>query len=139
MAFNSNEYAWVDAHIVMLGRPVAGITGFKYKISRTKTNIYAGGSKAYARTRGNEEPEGEISILQSELEAIQAGLPRGQKITDIPPFDIVYSYSAEIGGKIVTDIAKGVEFTELEKGMAQNASHMEITLPVIIGDIEYNV
>lgn len=139
MAFNSNQYAWVDIQVVMLGRPIAGLTSFKYKVSRTKTNIYAKGDKPFARTRGNKEYEGEIGILQSELEAIQEGLPKGQDITDIPPFDIIYSYAPVLGGKITTDIAKGVEFTELEKGMGQNAPNMELVLPIIMGDVEYSV
>lgn len=137
--FDTNEYAWIDVQIVMLGRPVTGIRGFRYKVSRTKTNIYAKGSKPVSRTRGNKEYEGELVLLQSELEALQKGLKKGQDITDIKPFDVVYAYAPEDGGAIVTDIAKGVEFLEVEKGLNQNDPHMEITLPVIIGDIQFNV
>lgn len=137
--FTTDEYAWADIKVVMLGRPVIGIRGVRYKVSRTKTNIYALGSKPVARTRGNKEFEGELVLLQSELEAIQKGLPKGQDITDIRPFDIVVSYAPNEGGQIVTDMMKAVEFLEVEKGMNQNDPNMELTLPVIIGDIQYNV
>lgn len=137
--FDTDQYAWVDVKIVMLGRPITGIIGFRYKVSRTKTNIYAAGSKPVARTRGNKEYEGELVMLQSELESLQKGLKKGQDITDMKPFDVVYAYAPEDSTDIVTDIAKAVEFLEVEKGMAQNDPNMEVTLPVIIGDIQYNV
>jgi hypothetical protein len=137
--FTTDEYAWADIKVVMLGRPVIGIRGVRYKVTRTKTNIYALGSKPVARTRGNKEFEGELVLLQSELEAIQKGLAKGQDITDIKPFDIVVSYAPNDGGQIVTDMMKAVEFLEVEKGMNQNDPNMELTLPVIIGDIQYNV
>jgi hypothetical protein len=137
--FDTDEYAWADVQVVMLGRPVIGIRGFRYKVSRTKTNIYAKGSKPVARTRGNKEFEGELVLLQSELEAMQKGLKKGQDITDMKPFDVVYAYAPEDSTDITTDIAKAVEFLEVEKGMAQNDPNMELTLPVIIGDIQFNV
>jgi hypothetical protein len=137
--FDSNEYSWADIQVFMLGRPVVGIRGVRYKVSRTKTNIYALGSKPVARTRGNKEFEGELILLQSELEALQEGLKKGQDITDIKPFDIVVTYAPTNGGKITTDIVKGAEFLEVEKGMNQNDPNMELTLPVIIADIQYNV
>jgi hypothetical protein len=137
--FDSNEYSWADVQVVMLGRPVTGIRGIRYKISRTKTNIYAKGSDPHSRTRGNKEYEGEINLLQSELEAIQKGLKKGQDITDVKPFDIVVSYAPEDGGSIVTDILKAVEFTEVEKSLNQNDPFMELTLPLIVGKIQKNV
>lgn len=140
MAFNSEEYAWIDIQVVMQGRNVAGLTGIRYKETQTKTNIYAKGKKPYARTRGNKEYEGSIKILQSELEALtkQVG-KKGGSINDLPPFDIAVAYAPELGGNIVTDIIKGAEFNEVEKGMDQNDPFMEIELPLIIGDIQYNV
>lgn len=140
MAFRSEEFAWVDINVVMQGRIVTGLTGISYKETQLKTNIYAKGNKPYARTRGNIEYEGSIKLLQSELEALQRGAGIGRSINQIPPFDVTVSYAAEDGsGAVVTDTLKAVEFTEVEKGMDQNDPFMEIELPIIIGDIQYNV
>lgn len=138
MAFNSNEYAWVDLNVVMQGRVVAGLTALTYTATQTKTNIYAKGNKPYARTRGNKEYEGSIGILQSELEALQRGVANGRDILDIGPFDISVAYSNEEGGEVVSDIIKGCEFTEVSKSLSQNDPFMEIELPIIIGDVKYN-
>lgn len=135
--FNSEEYAWSDVQIQMLGRPVGGARSVMYKVTQTKTNIYARGNKPRARTRGNKEYEGELGLLQSEVEALQATLRANQDLLDLGPFDIVVSY-APAGGTIKTDILKDCEFTELEKGMEQNDENMQPTLPLIIGDVKYN-
>ena len=46
--------------------------------------------------------------------------------------EIVVSYvDPGKGGVISTDILRGAEFTESEKGLAQGAKFMEITLPFI--------
>jgi hypothetical protein len=138
MAFRSDEYAWVDVNVVMQGRVVAGLRAVTYTETQEKTNIYAKGNKPYARTRGNKEYEGSIGILQSELEALQRGAGDGKSINDIRPFDITIAYANEDGGDVVTDILKGVEFTEVSKSLSQNDPFMEIELPIIIGDIKYN-
>lgn len=137
--FNSEEYSWADIEIVALGRPIVGARRIQYKESQEKVNIYGRGNKPVARSRGNKEYEGELGLLQSELEALQNAVSAGKSVLDIKPFDIVVSYVPEVGGSIRTDILKACEFTENEKGMDQGDTNMEIDLPLIIGDIQYNV
>jgi hypothetical protein len=50
-AFNSEEYGWNDIQIVMLGRPVAGALGIRYKEMQEKKNVHGAGSKPVARSR----------------------------------------------------------------------------------------
>lgn len=137
--FRSEEYAWIDMQIYYLGKLVTGARGLTYKASQTKENIYAKGSKPVARGRGNKEYEGELRILQSELEALQEAAGRGRDILDIRPFDLVCSYAPEGSTSIVTDTLKQVEFNEVEKGMNTGDTFREIVLPISIGDIEFNV
>lgn len=136
--FNSDEYAWIDMQIFFLGKLVTGIRGITYTASQSKTNIYAKGKKPVARGRGNVEYEGEVMLLQSELEALQAAAGQGKTVLDIRPFDIVVSYAPEGVVNPVTDILKSVEFNEVEKGMVTGDEFKEITLPIVIGDIKYN-
>lgn len=136
--FTSEEYSWSDIEMTMLGRVVIGFRKISYTEKQTKTNIYARGNKPVARTRGNKEYEGSVMLLQSEVESLQAELAAGKSLNDIGPFDITVSY-APASGNIKTDILKACEFTEITKGMSQGDSNMEIELPIIIGDIDYNV
>lgn len=140
MAFNTRDYSWADTEIRVLDNAVIGARGFSYSVAHQKQNIYGRGNKPIRRTRGNKEYEGSVTVLQSELEAMQ-DLAKEQgldDITDFTPFPIVFSYeNAE--GVIVTDTALYCEFTGVSKSMSQNDEVMEVELPVIIGDIKYNV
>lgn len=139
MAFNSEEYGWKDLQVVMLGRPVIAIRGLKYKESQTKENIYARGNKPISRSRGQIQFEGEITVLQSELRALLQSQGNGRSIMTIKPFDVVAAYVPEDGGQVSTDILKYVEFLECEIDINNGDQMTEHTLPVIIGDIEWNV
>lgn len=137
MAFNSQEYSWAQVTVVLLGRPLTGIQGVKYKTTQEKTPIYGRGDKPVAIQRGNKSYEGEIKVLQSELEALTKAAGAGNDIQDLEGFDITIAYVSKTG-VIVTDVVKGAEFTEVDKGIDQGATNMEITLPFIALDVEKN-
>ncbi len=139
MAFNSKEYSWADVEIQMQGRKVVGARGVKYKTSQEKEAIYGSGNEPKAIARGNKSYEGEIELLQSELEALTATAGSGADIVDIVPFDIIVAYAPKDGGAITTDIIQFAEFTEVEKGMKQGDKNMEVTLPFIALGIQKNV
>jgi hypothetical protein len=137
--FNSKEYEWSNVEVVMLGKVVTGIRGINYKESQEKEPVYARGNKPRAIQGGNKSYEGNISLLQSELEALQEVAGVGASIVDIPSFDIIVAYVPKTGGAVVVDIIKNAEFTEVEKGMKQGDKFMEIELPIIALDIDRNV
>ncbi len=136
---NGNEYAWEDIQVNILGRLVEGITAVEYSTKRQHDNIYGRGNKPRAMGRGKKEFSGSITLLQSEVEAIQAALPKGKDLTDIAAFPIVVSYAPEAGGNITTDSILSARFTEVKKGGKQGDTSMPVELPLAIGDILYNV
>lgn len=136
MTFNSKQYAWANIQVVLFGRVVIGIRAVKYKASQEKEAVYGAGSKPLGIQAGNKSYEGELTLLQNELEAIQRAAGVGNEITDIPAFDIMVSYVDSSSGVIVNDVVKFAEFTEVEKGMSQNDKFMEITLPFIALDVQ---
>ncbi len=139
MEFNSKEYAWANIEVALFGQKIRGCRGVKYKKTQEKEPVYGAGDKPHTIQSGNVAVEGEISILQSTLEKIleetRATLGPGASLTDIPPFDIPVSYKPKYGGKIVNDVIKFAEFTEVEKGMNQGDKFMEITLPFVALDV----
>lgn len=131
------QYAWEDYRVLMGGRFVTGIRGFRYKVAQEKEPIYAEGNKPHSMGRGNKSYECEIKVLQSELEAII--LSGGGDPTEIQPFTVVHQYIPKRGLPMVIDVIEDVEFKEAEKAMEQGATHMEVTLPCVCMDIKYNV
>jgi len=66
-------------------------------------------------------------------------LKKGTDPTDIRPFQIVVAYAPVEGGVITTDLLDDVEFLELEKTIKTEDLNMEIELPLIIGEVKYNI
>ena len=130
------QYAWEDYKVVMGGKFVTGIRGFKYGTKRDKQPIYGEGSQPQSYGRGNVEHHCELKCLQSELEAII--LSGGGDPTYIPPFTVVHSYAPQVGLPTIVDVIEDVEFTDFEKGMDQGAPFMEITLQCVCLNINYN-
>ncbi|WP_165027094.1 hypothetical protein [Dysgonomonas sp. ZJ279] len=132
-------FSWSEYRLFMGGRFVTGVRGFKYKKSREIEAIYAEGDEPADEGFGNKAYEGEITILQNELEAIIASSP-GNDPFSLPAITIVHSYTPKNkpGGKIVVDVCQRVYFKEIEKAMEQGKTFMEITTPMYVGSIRYN-
>lgn len=137
--FNSKEYAWIDMNVVMLGKPVTGLRGIEYKSKRQKEALYATGKKARGIQLGKKEYEGTITVLQSELIAMQAAAKaKGyDDITDLE-FDIIVSYIPE-GGVVQTDKVVNASITEAPNSIKVDDLYSEHALPFIACDVEYNV
>lgn len=136
MSFNSAEYSWSDVKVVMLGKPIGGLRGVKYKKTQEKEVIYGAGNQPRAIQRGNKSYEGEIVLLQSELEALNRAAGEGKDLTDLRDVNIVVAYAPEQGLPLVTDVILNVEFSEFEKGMSQGDKFSEHTLPFIALGLE---
>ena len=138
-AFNAEEYGFVDIQVVMLGRPIVGLMGIRYKETQEKSNAHGAGRKPIARRRGNTDYEGTITILMSELRALLQSQGTGASLVRIAPFDVVVSYAPKVGDVITTDRLVYCEFTETEVDVKQGDQDISLELPIIIGDIEWNI
>lgn len=130
--FNSREYEWADVSAVVAGRPVTGLRGIKYVTKQEKELLYAKGCKPHGIQHGNKDYSGEITLLQSEYEALRTAA--GGDILDIQ-LDIVVSYgNPSKGDAMVVDTLVGVEFTEDNTEWKQGDKFQEKTLPFIYMD-----
>ena len=139
MSFNSTEYAWKDLTVTAMGRTFERILDVDYDTEEDKKQIYGRGKKVRGIQGGNEKPAGNLSLGQSEVEAMirEAQLTNpNAKLTDIS-FDIQIHYLK--GEDLVKDRITGAEFTKQPKGMKQGDSDMVIKLPFLAMDIKYNV
>ena len=129
---NTREYEWSDVNVVMAGRVVTGLRGVKYSAKQEKELLHAKGIKPHSIQRGNKTYDGEITLLQSEYEALKQA--SGGDILDAS-LDIVAAYgNPTAGDTITTDILVGVEFTEDNTEWKQGDKFQEKTLPFLFLD-----
>lgn len=129
---NTREYEWSDVTVVLAGRLVTGLRGIKYGAKQEKELLHTKGNKPHSIQRGNKTYDGEITLLQSEYEALRKA--SGGDILDAS-MDIVASYGNPTAGDVITtDMLIGVEFTEDSTEWKQGDKFQEKTLPFIYLD-----
>lgn len=138
MVRNSKEYDWTKISVVILGRTVAGLRGIEYTAKMAKEALHGAGVNPKAVQSGKREYEGTLTILQSELEALnRAAKEAGYTDCLDLEFDIVVTYAAS--GVVSTDIVRCASITEFPKGMKQGDLYSEHALPFIALRIDTNV
>lgn len=130
-SFNSKEYSWAQVQVFIDGVLITKITGVKYSIKKDKEYLYAKGEDPHAIQSGNKSYEGEITLLQSQLEGFLIGLEPDEDLTDHPGFELVVGYVPKNSKKITTHVLSSVEFTEDTRDMKQGDKRMEIALPIM--------
>jgi len=135
--FNSDQYAWNDISVRVAGVDMVTLQGIKFKKAKPKTNIFGKGDQVIGRRSGNVELTGEVSILQSDLETLNASLPAGKDITDIR-FNISWAFAPEEGGQQTVYELENCETDEWELAFSQGAAKSDtIVIPVHVA--RYNV
>lgn len=133
---DTREYEWSDIGVVMAGRNVTKFRNISYTESQEKEALYAKGDKPHGIQRGNKAFSGTVTLLQSELDAIDTAA--GGDLLDAR-MNIIVSYGNPSKGDVIkTDLISSLEFTDVSKGMAQNDKFAEIELPFIALDIRRN-
>jgi hypothetical protein len=136
MAFNSREYEWADVTLILGGVDITGIRSIKYTEKAEKEAVYAKGRFPHSIQKGNVAFEGEISVLQSEYEALVAS-SGGKSILGLS-LDAEISYGNPPDA-IITDRIIGLQFTEAGKDTKQGDKFIEIKLPFIALRLENRV
>jgi len=136
---NGNEYAYEDVQVVIMGRLLTGIRGFRYGAQKAHTNVHGRGNVPVAMGRGKKDSTPAVlTLLQSEFEALVAATPPGKDPTDWAPFEGTVAYAPE-GGVITTDIVPYCRVTSWEKGMTTEDDFMTIDLNLVTGIPKLNV
>lgn len=134
---NGRQYEFADLTVVGAGRDIIGLHGIEYKESQDKELIYGKGNKPVSIQRGNKSYEGTLTVLQSELEGL-AALSESGSILDLDiNLSVCYGDPA-LGTPMTTDLLFGVQFTEMPKGLSQGDKNMEVALPFLCTDIQWN-
>lgn len=138
MAFNSKEYSYCDLQATILGRPLTGLRGIEYTAKKAKEAVFGAGINPKSIQHGRREYEGTLTVLQSELEALnRAAKESGYTDCLDLEFDIVVTYIS--GETVTTDIIRCASITEFPKGMKEGDLNSEHALPFIALGIDTNV
>lgn len=132
--FDSRQYEFADLTLALGGRVITGFRGIKYSSKQEKELVYGKGNQPQSIQKGNISHEGEITLLQSELETLRLagkGSVLGLRLDAV----VIYGDPAN-GDVLVTDKIRGIEFTEDAKELKQGDKFMEVTLPFICLRIE---
>jgi hypothetical protein len=135
VVINGRQYEFADLTLYLGGRDVTGFRGIKYSSKQEKEAMYGKGNRPLSIQKGNVSHEGEISLSQSELETLKA-LGGGSVLNLNLNAVCVYGNPAK-GDMMITDKLYGIQFTEESKEIKQGDKWMEITLPFICLDIQY--
>ncbi|GCD76658.1 hypothetical protein JCM31826_01400 [Thermaurantimonas aggregans] len=128
--FDSREYEFSDITLILGGRDVTGVRGIKYTVKQEKELVYGKGKEPLKIQSGNKSYEGELTLLQSELEALIAVSP-DKSILSLQ-LDAVVAYGNPSQGDVmITDVLQGIQFTEETKESKTGDKFLEIRLPFI--------
>lgn len=136
--FDTRQYEWADVSLNLGGRDVTGIRGVKYSEKIEREPLFAKGRYPHSVQSGNITIEGEITVLQSELESlIKAG---NGSVLNLKGLTMTVSYGdLADGNTLLSDVLTGVYFTESPKELKQGDKNMEITMPFIATRIDHQV
>jgi hypothetical protein len=132
---NGRQYEFADLTLYLGGRDVTGFRGVKYTSKQEKEVLYGKGNRGLSIQKGNISHEGELSLTQSELETLKT-LGKGSVLNLNLNAVVCYGNPAK-GDVLITDKINGLQFTEEAKEFGQGDRFMEVTLPFIALDIQY--
>ena len=137
---NGKAYDFTSIKVSMLGNvDVLEFTAIEYQVKRNKANNYGRGGEVTSRSRGNKEYTGSITLAMKEIIAIRENAQQNgyNDLTEIPPFNIVVSYSNGTDATRV-DTLEFCEFDDDMGGGASGSSNLEKQLNLVIGCISFN-
>ena len=69
--FDTRQYEYADINVALGGRVITGLRGIKYSSKQEKEAVYGKGNEPMHIQKGNISYEGEVTLLQSELETLR--------------------------------------------------------------------
>lgn len=133
---NGVEYSWGDITATIGGVPMVGITEIEYSDDQTIENHYAAGRYPVSRSKGRIVPAAKITLLMSEIIALQAKSPTG-RLQDIAPFPIIVSYIPE-DGQIVIDKILNCQFKKNTRTWKEGDTKQSIPLDLVPSHIVWH-
>jgi hypothetical protein len=137
VAINGQVPSWADVSVTLLTREVEGITAVDYEDGVTVKPVRGRGIKRVGRVKGMYEATASLTLLMTEVEAINQSLPAGSSIYDIKPFDVTVCYINE-DYLLITHVLKDCTFTKQGRSSKTgDVSAIEVKLPLDVSEINW--
>ncbi len=127
-----------NVRITAFGANFIGVKKIEYKRTDSIDPVkVVGSTKSVGYTQGDEICEGSIELLSETVDALQAKLPKGKTLQDIPPFPITVSYVDDAGLQ-VCHVLYGCKF-KVNGRSAESGNNDALTVesPLYIHDIDF--
>jgi len=134
---NGQRRDWSSISFDALGRTFTGITAVSYEDSVEKVNHYGAGNMPVHRGTGKYSATAKASFYAYEIDSLQAALPSGKRLQDIPPFDITVSYLDD-SDQIINHVIRNCEFLTNKRDMKQGDTKIESEYEFRISHIQWS-
>ena len=125
---DTREYAWSDITVLIGGKPITGIQEVSFKANQKKEAVYGKGNQPLCLQPGQIDYSGQLTLLQSELETLEAAATDGSLLS--LNVDIMVNFGNP-PQPIRTFLLKGCQFTTAERKISNSETFMKVTLPFI--------
>lgn len=135
MNLTTQECAWSQVTIRVLGSKIVGLRGFEFKKTVEKEHIYGSGADPIDIMPGNKKYEGNLKLLKYEVDKLNdaAKLAGYVDLLEVPKDVVIITvmYKKSLIDLARTITANGVAFTELPVTQNQGDKMTEVTLPFL--------
>lgn len=128
---------WNSATFNVFGRDVEGISEFSYDDMIDKELIYGAGRMPIGTGEGDYKPKVSAKLYQEEVIAIMDAMPKGKRIQDAAPTDVIVQY--EYQNRIYKDIIRNVEFVKIGRAVKKGDKTVDQAVEMICTHIDWNV
>ena len=128
---------WTKVSARIMGRDLVGIRKIQYGDSVDRENQYGSGGEVIGRSEGNYEANASMELTIEEKMALQASLPKGSRIQDIPSFPVTVAF--DFGGKVYKDVIHNCQFTDTGVDVKQGDKTIAHDYKLIVSHISYNM
>lgn len=128
---------WNSATFNVFGRDVEGISEFAYDDMIDKELIYGAGRMPIGTGEGDYKPKVSAKLYQEEVIAIMDAMPKGKRIQDAAPTDIIIRYEYQM--RIYMDIIRNVEFVKIGRAVKKGDKTVDQAVEMICTHIDWNV
>lgn len=127
---------WNNMTARLLNRNLEGIVELTYNDNVDMENEHGAGRYPLGQSESNYSATCSITLFSEEMVALQASIPPGSRIQDIPPFPIIVEYDRN--GFIQKDVIQNCKFKNNGREVKQGDGKIVWKCDILTSHIDWN-
>lgn len=127
---------WNNITARFLNRNLEGITELEYDDDLEMDNEHGAGRYPLGQSEGNYNAKCSVTLFSEEMMALQASIPPGMRIQDIPPFPVIVEY--DWNGVIKKDVIQNCRFRNNGRSVKQGDGKIVHKLTILTSHIDWS-